>query len=109
MNRIDLMYGDRFGWIRKIKVGDILVEGNTPRVVRYVKHGTQRTYVALSIRRCSWTTRCYTILTTSDLKTRRFRPTSKRQRLTKKIDRQIANAINETKIYLTCCDIEGIG
>jgi len=114
----------RWAWIANIKKGDILVEGGTPRIVRYVHHykippgkgtrdGSIRTYVAFTIRRCSWTTRCYTLLTTHDLKQRKFRPTGKRKILRSRMDREIEleiiNGLPLEQVKLHCCDVEGIG
>lgn len=97
----------KYAWIKDISVGDILMEGDTPRVVRSVSH-TGRTSVTFTIRHCSWTTRCYTVLNESDLRTRRFRPTGKRKRLDAPIDRAIREAIDKREIKMHCCDVDGI-
>jgi len=62
-------------WFSQIVVGSVVREGDGPlRVVRYVHRVADgRIWVGLAIRRCSWTTRPYTILNASDLKTRKFR------------------------------------
>ncbi len=102
----------KHAWIGRIKRGDILAEGSSLRVVREVRHGENgRVSVTFTIKHCSWTTRCYTVLTHSDLKTRGFRPTGKRVRLTGKLDAEIERNfgvhIRETTLH--CCDVEGIG
>lgn len=107
----------KWDWIKSIKVGDILVEKKTPRIVRAVSHQPEdpsicKTYVWFTIRRCSWTTRCYTVLTGNDLRQRNFRLAGKRVQLNKPIDAAIAMEFGEmkpAKIKLHCCDVEGIG
>ena len=106
-------------WIHAIRVGDILAVGDTYRIVRDVHHSRSdrwppKTYVTFTIKRCSWTGRCYTVLTQSDLKTRGFRPTGHSMRLRRQIDAKIRKAIvgNELPKHghysMTCCDVEGI-
>lgn len=98
----------------RVRVGDVLKSrsGRRFRVVREIglKHG--RLYnVTLAIRHCSWTRRCYTILTYNDLYQFGYRPTGRRMRLTKTIDREIAACINFKNRFrqrLTCCDVEGV-
>jgi len=99
-----------FDWIEKIQVGDILLEGDTPRIVREVHH-REGGYcaVTLVIRRCSWTRRCYTVINSNDLKQRRFRPSGHRVKLGLDIDKKIEAAIQSREYLLTCCDVEGIG
>lgn len=102
--------GAKHDWIKEIRKGDILVEGDTPRIVRNVQHGKNGyCCVTLAIRRCSWTRRCYTVINASDLKQRRFRPTGKRVRLDLPIDKAIEIAIQSREYTLTCCDVEGVG
>lgn len=59
-------------WIPKIKKGDVLRSGTgILRVVRDVHHAHVgdhvRVSVTFTIRRCSWTQRCYTVYTGNDL------------------------------------------
>ena len=107
-------------WISNIRVGDILAVGDSYRVVRDVKHSKSerhppKTYVTFTIKRCSWTGRCYTVLTRSDLKTRGFRATGHSMRLRRQIDAKIRKAIvgrelpKDGPYSMTCCDVEGIG
>lgn len=110
-------------WIHRIQRGDILRSGSgVLRIVRYVSHswiasGVSvphfRTNVAFTIRHCSWTHRCYTILTGNDLVQMGYQPTRGRVKLRKRIDRQIDWEISSNpspaEIKLTCCDVEGIG
>lgn len=99
----------RHEWIRQIRVGDILARGDSLRVVRDVSHWPDgRTNVVFVIKRCSWTTRCYTVYGTNDLIQLGYRPLGKRLRLTLPIDEQISEAIGQLKITLTCCDVEGL-
>lgn len=95
--------------MRAIKKGDILKENNTLRVVRAVHHYPTRVIVVFTIRRCSWTGRCYTVLNSTDLKQRNFRPTGKRIRLSKKLDKAIEADFGAVPFKLTCCDVEGVG
>jgi hypothetical protein len=102
-----------WAWIQHIRKGDVLASGSTLRVVRSVHHTERHTYVFFTIKRCSWTRRCYTVLTQHDLKDRGFRATGKRVRLRSKMDREIEAEINEHRqssdVVLRCCDVEGIG
>lgn len=106
-------YRDR-RWILGLQVGDVVRSGNGAlRVVRAIKHcrsgyKTTRTSVTFSIRRCSWTHRCYTVLTCSDLLTLGYRPTRAKVKLRKRIDRAIENDFHADKPVLTCCDVSGV-
>lgn len=83
----------KFSWIMEIQKGDILMEGDTPRVVREVSHFN-----------------AYTIINSSDLKQRRFRPSGKRVTLSLDIDKSIEAEFRKYPPFgLTCCDVEGIG
>lgn len=93
-------------WMTEIRVGDVLVSGSG--VERVVRARTAKT-VAFAIRRCSWTGRCYTIYTLNDLRTFGFRPTGRRLRLRRKLDRAIARCIRHSdRERLTCCDVKGV-
>ena len=102
-------------WMRTIGVGDVIARLNGPwRVVRQVSRyqdGDLRT-VALSIKRCSWTHRCYTIYGYNDLRMLGYRKIAvKRRALRKAIDRQIAASIHQPaweRRILKCCDVEGV-
>lgn len=108
------MIDSRAPWVSKIRVGDILRSGaGVLRVVRGVTHYKTKTFVAFTIRRCSWTGRCYTILDHASLKSQGFQPTGKRLRLRSNLDREIRAEILESRrpseIKLHCCDVEGVG
>jgi hypothetical protein len=61
-------------WIKNIKKGDVLESGaGLLRIVRDVSHH-KRTSVTFAIRRPSWTTRPYTVMGESDLRTLGYRP-----------------------------------
>ena len=102
-------------WMRTLQVGDVLAREHGPwRIVRRVSRyddGDLRS-VSFSIRRCSWTHRCYTVYWYNDLRMMGYRKIAvKRRRLTKRIDRQIAAAMNQdawTPYILKCCDVEGV-
>lgn len=104
----------KFDWIRDVKAGDVLKAGSGRlRVVRkvhcYDKGGYGHYSVAFAINRCSWTKRCYTWLNDNDLRQRKFSTTSVTMPMRTKLDRLIADEIeNESRSVLTCCDVVGI-
>ena len=109
------MGGDVSDWRAKIRVGDVLeAPSGDLRVVREVtrwkRRGRTTTIVTFAIRRCSWTRRCYTVVNQSDLATRGFRPTGKRVRLSKPIDRAISRAIDEPRPdrSIGCRAVQGV-
>lgn len=106
----------RRDWRDRLQVGDVIANADghgAPRIVRrahYHKNGLLYA-VTLVIRHCSWTGRCYTLLTRSDLRTFGYKRT--RPRVVLKvtgIDARIAHAIAEPawEKSLTCCDVEGL-
>lgn len=101
-------------WIFKIKKGDVLRSGSGDlRVVRAVKIGKchGKYYVTLAIRHCSWTRRCYTVLSGCDLLSRGFRPTRAKVALKNRIDKAINTELQRNPHEprgLTCCDVEGV-
>lgn len=114
-------------WMATLQVGDVLTNGRSYRVVREVSRwqrgrvaGKRRLQtipgegplrgVVFTIRHCSWTKRCYTVLTASDLLTLRFRPAGVRVKLNKPVDAKIAASLHErgTRRTLRCCDVRGI-
>jgi hypothetical protein len=102
-------------WIERLVVGAVIAErGGAWRVVRKVNRCRDGSVgsVTLTIRRCSWTGRCYTILNVQDLKQRGFRriPTTP-LKLQGAIDRKLTKVLrrHEDKPYsMTCCDVAGI-
>lgn len=103
-------------WMSHLQIGDVLRAGRRSlRVVRHLsryksgpKKGLLRS-VTLTIKHCSWTGRCTTTLTYTDLWQRGFRPTGARRRLRSKLDRLIADdAGNKHTRHLDCCDVRGI-
>lgn len=87
------------------------------RVVRSVSWGgpkNNRGSFSFSIQRCSWTGRCYTTYTSTDLRTMGCTLTRATVRLNKKIDKQIKVALTDgawspVKPYtLKCCDVIGV-
>lgn len=99
-------------WISRIRKGDVLRSRNgVLRVVRAVSH-TRRTTVTFVIRRCSWTTRCYTIYTGNDLRQMGYAPTNVRMPLRTKFDRLIEAEFHRpgpaNVCFLHCCDVTGI-
>jgi hypothetical protein len=101
----------RLPWIKALKVGDVV---RTPsgllRIVRSANHGPQRSYFCFTIKHCSWTTRCYTVYTSTDLKVMGWRPTGKRVRLRGHLDYEIEQNIGLSlkDSTLNCCNVEGV-
>jgi hypothetical protein len=102
-------------WMRDVVRGSVLAEGSgTWRVVRSVSryvNGDLRA-VTFTIRHCSWTGRCYTILGYSDLIQRGFHMVRVQPRaLRSKFDRVIDRAIHQPcyePYAARCCDVEGV-
>lgn len=95
-------------WRDKLKVGDIVLSPNgTERIVRKVKYFNNLLgWVSFVILHCSWTGRCYTCYSRSDLK--RYSPTKHSIALITPLDKEIAEAIQADKVTVTCCDVEGL-
>jgi hypothetical protein len=100
-------------WLKTIKRGDVLRSGTG--TLRIVRHVTPRC-VYFAIRHCSWTGRCYTIYFHNDLIQFNFKPTGKRVRLRKHIDKQIEQEIRRCTqkgkpvppAQVKCCDVDGV-
>lgn len=97
-------------WIRRIQVGDVLRTDKVFRVVRSVTHHPcGRTSVCFSIRHCSWTRRPITVLCSSDLKSRGYRPAGVRVKLNTELDAALAEECKmQDKPKIKCCDVRGI-
>lgn len=108
----------RTKWIEGIKVGDMLrARSGKLRVVRSVSHSESkhygtRTIVIFTIQHCSWTGRCYTVYTGSDLRSAGYRPTGVNVSLRGKVDRMIGEEFGRrgsmAEAKLRCCDVIGI-
>lgn len=109
-------------WMATLQVGDVLTNGSAYRVVRRItrwrKEG-RRTFwdegplrsVTFTIKHCSWTGRCYTLLTPYDLIGRGFRPAGARVKLNKPIDAEVLREITQSytaPILLKCCDVRAV-
>lgn len=98
-----------------LKVGHVIARKDGPyRIVRAVTrywNGELRC-VTLTIKHCSWTHRCYTILNSTDLRIMGYRRVPvKARRLHKRIDKQIVAAMHQPAwepFVLKCCDVEGV-
>jgi len=110
-----------WAWLDEIEVGDILLSGSgVERVVRSANYfkprdrfgrGGKLYGITFVIQKCSWTHRCYTMLTRADLKTRKFTPTGKKKQTVDLIDKLIAHDIlyhDIDKQRLDCCAVKGI-
>lgn len=99
-------------WMRRVVVGSVVAErSGSMRVVREVsrfENGDLRC-LTFTIQRCSWTTRCSTVVNYTDLRLRGFRLLRVAPRRLRSImDGRIAEAIRSRDVSLTCCDVEGI-
>lgn len=101
-------------WRDKVKVGDVIeTRAGTLRVIRQVNRRRGRVQsITLSIRRCSWTTRPYTIYNRHDMKWNGFRPVRKRVRLKTLLDKELLTCITmdaaAKDLPLHCCDVKGL-
>lgn len=100
-------------WPYKVRVGDVLKDKNgNYRIVRGVRNGKSGlpAFIDLSIMRCSWTGRPYTVKSYIDCKHAGLRPVEVRVRLDKEIDRALAKDLERGAKYpkLTCCDVVGV-
>ncbi len=102
-------------WMQAIVVGSMLrSRSGVLRVVRSVaryQNGDLRS-VTCTIRHCSWTRRCYTVLNYTDLRILGYRLVrATPRRLRSRLDRQIRTEIHQAawaKVKIRCCDVEGI-
>ena len=99
-------------WFRAVRVVDVLVAKNgVLRVVRRVSfydNGDLRS-ISCVIRCCSWTGRGTTTMNYHDINRNGLQPTGKRVRLTKAIDKAIANNLARSYPYdITCCMTKGL-
>lgn len=101
-------------WLEQIKIGDILLEnGKSERIVRavHMKKSGMLYGVSFVIQRCSWTGRCHTTVSRSDLKTRKFANPGKSKSEADLVDKLIAHDLlywQKDKQRLDCCDVKGI-
>ena len=100
-------------WMRSVKVGDVLTNrnGRSQRIVRAVSFYTcgALSCVTFTIRHCSWTHRCYTVLTYVDILGRGMLPSKHNVKLKSRLDRKIAKDLLDHRIQkLDCCDVQGI-
>mgnify|MGYP001583104671 CR=1 FL=1 len=102
-------------WVKSIKAGDVLESATgSLRIVRQVtwcreKRGEGRLSASFIIKHCSWTKRCYTTMTDSDLFTLGYRPIRVHIELDTDFDEKILQEIdNHGRPNISCCDVEGI-
>ena len=86
-------------WMASLRVGDVLISATgSYRVVReLVRSGAKLRCVAFTIQHPSWTRRCYTILNSSDLLQRGFRPAGVRVKLSSRFDAVIEVEIRSSR------------
>ena len=103
-------------WLDQLRIGDIVYEGGNPsraRVVREASFGKKGllSSVTFSIRRRSWTGRCFTVVSRTDLKTRCFAPAGARVKKFTLLDKMIAHDIlywDKSKQRVSPADVRGI-
>jgi hypothetical protein len=102
-------------WMSRVKTGSVLAPAYGDwRIVRKVSRNPNGnlSFVWFVIKRRSWTNRCYTVVTYSDLLQRGFRLVGQlKKNIDPKLDLKIAHAINQPchKPYaLTASDVVGI-
>ena len=99
-------------WVKNLKKGDVFLWGpnETPRVVLEV-HGKKRMWIFLTIRRCSWTTRPYTLYRDYDVAKMAKPAPLKRKVLRAPIYKSIIHsigALNANECEVSCCDVVGL-
>ena len=104
--------------LRVPRVGDVYRARNgVLRIVRHVSVcqndralvNERKTWVYFTIRRCSWTRRCYTLYNLAELEYFGYSFTGKRVKgWTDKYQDQIDRVIQAGTQELTCCQVEGI-
>lgn len=99
-------------WTRRVCVGDVLKSATgsfrVVRAVGYKPNGALRS-VVFTIQHCSWTHRCLTTLTYTDLIQRGFRPTRARVTMRTPLDREIMRHVRDSRVRrLRCCDVRGV-
>lgn len=105
-------------WMKSVRVGDVLERKGTLRVVRAITFYACGALwgVHFTIKHCSWTHACDTVVDASRLQSEGWRPTGHRTRLTGRLDRRIQREILEDygphrkgrKRLLDCCDVKGV-
>lgn len=98
--------------MEKVRVGTVLVSrGGTARVVRRVtRYRTgELYYVWFTIRHCSWTGRCYTMLSANDLIQQGYTPAGFTYRIPQdELNLNIERSLAGGDYYLKCCDVRGV-
>lgn len=95
--------------IDRLQVGDVIKSPSGAfRVVRLVDRPTERRiFVGLTIRKCSWTRRCYTLLCRYDL--RAYTKLPFRVKLDSELDSMVLRELDSsTAPLIDCCDIKGV-
>lgn len=102
-------------WIKTINRGDVLEsKSGKLRIVRRVSHGgpsLPKTHVWLTIQKCSWTHRPYTMYNGNDLRQMGFNPTGVRVKLRGRFDREMDrqfDAQDSRDCTISCCEVTGI-
>lgn len=122
------MTPEKYALLRSLKVGDVIAYGRsrTLRVVRQVSwhrktgrgvpknHPYEKGMFYFTIKKCSWTGRCYTVYSSVDLATIPIEVVSRRY-VSKMpaFDQAFLNEIGVVKLMnrplMDCCSVRGIG
>lgn len=98
-------------WRDRIKVGDVLLtkRGN-PRIVRKATYrpAGRLHCVTFTIKTCSWTKRCTTVLNRHDLKHGGYTSAGVTIKTMTRMDKIINRCIINHERLLDCCDVRGI-
>ena len=95
-------------WIYKLKAGDVLKSpSGLMRVIRRVDTGKtkRKVWVTFAIQHCSWTHKAYTVYNMGELLELGYRRTNAKVSLRGRMDKMLAQDINNGTRNLTCCDI----
>ena len=103
---------DYYDWRDELREGDVIrTRAGTERIVRvatYRRNG-HLSAIVMTIMHCSWTSRCYTTVNRSDLRTAGYRPPRMRLRLETPLDFELAQEIRRAgRATIDCCAVRGI-
>jgi hypothetical protein len=99
-------------WTKHLQVGDVITNGGACRVVRKATHSASqfgRASYSFVIRHCSWTKRCYTVLTDNDLRQLGYRLIGRGFPLGTELDGKILEECeSKSRPRIRCCDVSGL-
>lgn len=103
--------------LMQTRVGDVLRAPNG--VLRIARHiapcknlrsyvPERRTWIFFTIRRCSWTKRCYTLYSVAKLMEMGYVNTGINVRIKNRKDQSITKCIERGGTEFRCCDVHGV-